>query len=183
MNNQNANVCTFVILNPSFCVCLSRLELSQWGVCSLWWWEFIGHRWLWGGRNAWHEHGWPRRTLPSACLMHFYIPPANTRPQILTHRHTRTNRRAGGQTELLGIHCLLYSALCLSPLERFLQFLRACVWLWLICVSARLWTCEIIVCVFESASVFWVRVSLLNVCEILWDWLSLPGFHYDLPII
>lgn len=28
-NIQDANVCTFVILNPSFCVCLSHLELSQ----------------------------------------------------------------------------------------------------------------------------------------------------------
>lgn len=74
MNIQSTNVCTFVILNPSFCVFPSHLELSQWGVCSVWWWQFIGHRWLRGGRNAWHEHGWPRRALPSACLMHFFMP-------------------------------------------------------------------------------------------------------------
>ncbi len=88
---------------------------------------------------------------------------ANTRPQTLTHRPTRTNRRAGGQTELLGIHCLLCSALVpvtswtFSPVSEGMCLVVAC-----------LWTCEIIVRVFESASVF-CDLRVMEFIKCMWD--------------
>ncbi len=38
LTSRDANVCTICHFKiPHSCVCLSHLELSQWGVCSFWW--------------------------------------------------------------------------------------------------------------------------------------------------
>lgn len=103
-------------------------------------------------------------------------------PPASAYRHTRTNWRAGGQMELLGLHCLLFSAFVpvtswtFSPVCEGMCLVVAC-----LCLRAPVdvWDHCVCVCSIES---------LLNVCEILWDlclydWVSLWPATYPKGIV